>query len=40
MMSGVGIMTIDFHRRTNGTQKIIFIENQQVTIPVPGTENQ
>jgi hypothetical protein len=27
-----------FRRRTNGTQKIFFIENQNVTIPVPGTK--
>jgi hypothetical protein len=27
-----------FDHRTNGTQKIFFIKNQLVTIPVPGTE--
>jgi hypothetical protein len=27
-----------FGRRTNGTQKIFFIENQKVTIPAPGTK--
>jgi hypothetical protein len=27
-----------FFSRTNSTQKIFIIENQNVTIPVPGTE--